>query len=175
MNSYKFRLQAAASSLPCARRVQGEYCRCSEMGFTCTIAAALNRHIQKHEIYSPIFPTDFFQAFSKTSCLICITPPRTVPTWYHYLFTMPFLTITNRTDRTKHAHAYTCTHVSVRHKDTSISNRNQEHSACTPYKSKHTQCPQRGQKACNTRRHTVKHTHTQSTALRHRHLHTSPY
>lgn len=53
---------------------------------------------------------------------------QTIPTWYHYLFTMPFHTNTNRTDRTKRACTYACTHTytSVRHKGTNISNRNQE-------------------------------------------------
>lgn len=179
MNSYKFRLQAAASSLPCAHRVQGEYCRCSEMGFTCTIAAALNRHIQKCEFYSPIFPTDFFQAFSKTSCLGCMTPPYTD---HSHMISLSFLlclsiqTPTGLTELNVHAHMRARTHTHQWDtKAQTFPTGTRRGNACTSCKSKHTKHPQRGQKDCSACRHTVIHTHTQSTAPRHTHLHASPY
>lgn len=90
MNSYKFRAHAAASSLPCAHRVQGEYCRCSEMGFTCTIAAALNRHIQKWKtdlftnLSNRFFPSFFSNKLSHLYYTISHKPfPHGVISFYH--------------------------------------------------------------------------------------------
>lgn len=117
MYGYKFGVQAEASSLPCARHVQGKYCRCSEMGFTWTIAAGLSRHSQKWYTNLSTNPSNkifFFQAFSKTSCLICITPS---PVDCSHLILLSFCHVSlcrhqqGWGSKRTQAHAYTYTHM----------------------------------------------------------------
>lgn len=112
MCSYKCRVQTAASSLPCAHRVQGEYCRCFEMGFTCTIAAALSRHIQKWKthIFTNLSKRFFSKLFLKefvSSVLhpLILTSHLILLSFYH-----GFLYRYQQGWQSKRAHTCTCTH-----------------------------------------------------------------
>lgn len=180
MYGYKCRAHAAASSLPCAHHVQGEYCRYFEMVFIYTIAATLNRHIQtERQIYSLIFPTDFsFKLFLKQDVSPVLHPLIwTAPTWY-YLSTMPFYTNTNRVDKADvHKHTDVHTHRGYTATDAltfPTATRRVMHAH--PASGRHRQHPPgKAEQLHGTGRHAIIRTQAHSPALSQTHLHTSLY
>lgn len=132
----------------------------------------------ERQIYSLIFPTDFFQAFPKTSCLICITPSYTDCSHPILLcFYQVFLHRHQQGWRSKRAQARICTRTECTETQaqtfpTATSRAMHAH----PASGGHTQHPPgTAEGLSGIGRHTIIHTQARRPALSQTHLHTSLY